>query len=685
VVVRDGTLVSIFVGGANCGAAAPLASDNWIVRQLAPRLRADESASSPLLDQVRKLKLLLRPIYTRLPFLARIRTSAQELRRKARALVWNCSFGSWANDDALATLLARRTGDRPHPALSVSKVPLAISVVTYNSERWIQPFMDSLLAQAYPLNKLSLVFVDHGSADGTLEILHAIERRWSGSFAEIKIITQANIGFGGGHDRAMRSLSEATRFVLVANVDLEFRRESISRIIAFAAADAEDVAAWELRQLPFEHPKHYDPVTLECNWQSHACVLIRRTAYLQVGGYDRQIFMYGEDVELSYRFRSYGYRLRYVPSAAVYHRSYLDEGILLKPLQYTGSALASFLIRLRYGRMQERIAGLIMAVMLLLRWRHPVPNVRGVVARNFVGAIRSAPHFLRGRGPVRAFFPFRAFDFEMRRAGAAWAVQVPVATDRVSIITRTFDAPDRERLLFECARTVANQTYQNIEWVVVQDGPGDRAKAVLEKIAEFAPWLNVRFIECEKRGRSHAGNVGMAAATGRYCAFLDDDDLLYADHVEILVSALQRNPDAVAAYALAFEVLTRADASGRDAAWYRLPDIFQQAWDYEVLLDHNFIPIQAILFERQLFVECGGFELQLDQLEDWNLWLRYGAGRKFVYVPKTTSLFRTPATRAKRAQRHQALHRAYTHAKWLAIARSARDPSGPQDNAPPSC
>jgi GT2 family glycosyltransferase len=49
----------------------------------------------------------------------------------------------------------------------------------------------------------------------------------------------------------------------------------------------------------------------------HACIFIRKSAYEKVGGYEPKIFMYAEDVELSYRFRAFGYHLRYCPNAVV--------------------------------------------------------------------------------------------------------------------------------------------------------------------------------------------------------------------------------------------------------------------------------------------------------------------------------------------------------------------------------
>lgn len=151
--------------------------------------------------------------------------------------------------------------------------------------------------------------------------------------------------------------------------------------------------------------------------------------------------------------------------------------------------------------------------------------------------------------------------------------------------------------------------------------------------------------------------------------FLDDDDLLFADHVETLLAVLCKDPDLAAAYALAFEVLTdmNADLSGYRENAFHTPAIFRQEWDHAVMVDHNFIPIQAIIFKRALYLERGGFDVTLDQLEDWNLWIRYGYGKRFAYVPKTTSLFRSPADFAVRADRHALLHEAYELAKVRAL------------------
>jgi glycosyltransferase involved in cell wall biosynthesis len=174
-----------------------------------------------------------------------------------------------------------------------------------------------------------------------------------------------------------------------------------------------------------------------------------------------------------------------------------------------------------------------------------------------------------------------------------------------------------------------------------------------------------------------AGNAGLAAATGRWCLFLDDDDLLFADHVEVLVQALQADPASVAAYSLAWEVQTAFGATPeepyRETA-YTVPPLLRQAFDAGVLARHNFMAIQSVLFERRLFEQRGGFDPGVDALEDWILWNVYAHGHHFTYVPKLTSLFRTPADAPARERRNQVFKNAYPAAQQRFAQRIAALP-----------
>jgi hypothetical protein len=70
-----------------------------------------------------------------------------------------------------------------------------------------------------------------------------------------------------------------------------------------------------------------------------------------------------------------------------------------------------------------------------------------------------------------------------------------------------------------------------------------------------------------------------------------------------------------------------------------------------------------VLFQRKLYEEHGGFDLDLDNLEDWNLWVRYSLKNDFKLTPKVTSLYRVPDQLDKALQRQAVLDDYYAKAK----------------------
>lgn len=547
-----------------------------------------------------------------------------------------------------------------------------VSVVSYNSSRWVEKFLASLAAQDYPLSSIHFKVVDNGSSDNTVELFQSYLNLHGAAFASAEVIQQENLGFGLGHDRAIRN--GQSDYCLIVNLDLEFLPDSIVKAVTAAVNDRNPASAsWEFRQVPFEHPKYYDPVTLETNWSSHACILLQREAYLRCGGYDHAIFMYGEDVELSYRLRSYGYVLKYLPGAAVIHHTYEEAGEV-KPLQFAGSVLGNIYIRLRYGSYVDRFVAFALYAVLFV-YPSQFPGAKKMLLRNVPKLLKNIPRFLKGKGPVAAKFPFRGYDYELVRDGAFWQAK-PFALEssvpKVTVITRTYMG--RGVFLKQAMQSVFNQTYPNIELVVAEDG-GSSQLELVDSISKCAPAnVTVKFLANEKIGRSGVGNAAMAIAQGKYFMFLDDDDLLFSDHVETLMQCLSADPDLDAAYSLAFEVATRVndDKTHYVEELFYTPPVFRQPWDYEVMQRHNFIPIQSIMFKKELYQRWGGFDLELDQLEDWNLWLCYGYEANFRYIEKTTSLFRTPAESSVRADRHALLHNAYEMAVKSANERIAQ-------------
>ena len=106
---------------------------------------------------------------------------------------------------------------------------------------------------------------------------------------------------------------------------------------------------------------------------------------------------------------------------------------------------------------------------------------------------------------------------------------------RVSIIIPTYN---RARLLPKAIESALNQSYKNIEIIVIDDGSTDDTKLIL------APYMhNIRYLTTDHRGAAHARNTGMRAATGKYIAFLDSDDTYRPYKLAIQVPFIEAHPE----------------------------------------------------------------------------------------------------------------------------------------------
>ena len=108
----------------------------------------------------------------------------------------------------------------------------------------------------------------------------------------------------------------------------------------------------------------------------------------------------------------------------------------------------------------------------------------------------------------------------------------------VSVVIPTYN---RANLVTEAIESVFQQTYTNIEIIVVDDGSTDNTEQVLQ------PYLpNVHYIKQPNGGLASARNAGMRMAAGDYIAWLDADDLFEPDKIRLQVSFMEAHPEVVA-------------------------------------------------------------------------------------------------------------------------------------------
>ena len=529
-----------------------------------------------------------------------------------------------------------------------------VSIVTQNSAAHLATLLASLAEQA-PVGLVRVTFVDNASNDNTVAVLLDAQVRYRGTFAAFEVlINSRNVGFGAAHNRAIAE--GGARFVLILNPDTQLQADCLARLLRTAEADDSSIAAWEPRQMPYEHPKKYDPVTMTTTWCSAAALLMRRSAFEEVGGFDARFFLYCEDVDISWRLRRRGWSLRYVPSACVRHDTY-EFAYQIKPVQTVQTLLGSLYLRCRYGTLADMLRGYEVFLRALLA----PPRFRGHrMATLLAGGryLRNFLHFWERQKPPGVGY-FDHLDFAPMRLGAFHEVASTKDLGEQPLVSILVRSVGRTEQLERALKTIANQTYDNLEVVLVEDGP-----ATLADFVSSVKDLTINYVPLGTRhGRCHAGNVAMQTASGEYLGFLDEDDELFADHVEQLVASLA-STGAKAAYSTAFEVATEWNERYEIVREGPCEVAFDRPFTFIELSVRNFMPICCVLFERSLHKECGGFDLALDRQEDWNLWLRFAvhAGR-FARIRKTTSLYRVPMLDDQRTSRKAAMLDYYEKAR----------------------
>ena len=111
-------------------------------------------------------------------------------------------------------------------------------------------------------------------------------------------------------------------------------------------------------------------------------------------------------------------------------------------------------------------------------------------------------------------------------------------TPLISVIVPAYNS---EKFVGKCIESIQNNTYQNIEIIIINDGSKDNTAAVVSEYAKADP--RVVLINKENGGVSKARNTGIDVATGEYIAFLDSDDC-YMEHFLEMMVELSRKTNA---------------------------------------------------------------------------------------------------------------------------------------------
>ena len=215
----------------------------------------------------------------------------------------------------------------------------------------------------------------------------------------------------------------------------------------------------------------------------------------------------------------------------------------------------------------------------------------------------------------------------------------------VSVIIPTYN---RANLICRAIESVINQTYKNLEIIVVDDGSTDNTKARIQPYIE-----NIRYYYQENRGASAAQNKGIELATGDWISILASDDIWLPEKIELQLEALNIFGKEFGACFTDCRFL--GSNLFDDTAFKRARltsklyfDKLNNPFDY-ILGHHLAFFVQSMLVKRCLVTGANGFNPKLIVLEDTDLIFRLSIKTRFCIVNKPLVIIdRTAETRGGR-------------------------------------
>lgn len=182
-------------------------------------------------------------------------------------------------------------------------------------------------------------------------------------------------------------------------------------------------------------------------------------------------------------------------------------------------------------------------------------------------------------------------------------------TPLVSVVIPAYNAV---KTIVPCVRSVLEQSYKNLEIIVVNDGSTDATQMILEEYKQKYCLNNLRIFHQDNAGPSAARNLGIGLALGEYIAFLDSDDQWYPTKIEKQIAMYSQNHD--------LTIIGSLYSIGDKSIFANSPNGIQRISLSRLMLKNYFIT-STVMCPRKV-LQIYKFDVSQKYSEDYRLWLQ---------------------------------------------------------------
>lgn len=195
---------------------------------------------------------------------------------------------------------------------------------------------------------------------------------------------------------------------------------------------------------------------------------------------------------------------------------------------------------------------------------------------------------------------------------------------------------NKEKHISRAVKSIINQTYQDFEIIIIDDGSTDNSLEELMKINDS----RIRIIKQMNNGVSSARNKGIDEARNEYIGFLDADDSWKPNFLQSIKSLIEQYPLA-GAYATSYEIqredgTTIESPSGKsiEGSWQGIIDDY-----FKYALKGPLISASSVVIGKKIFDYLGGFPIGIKRGEDLDMWIRIALNYDIAYFNKICATY----------------------------------------------
>lgn len=365
------------------------------------------------------------------------------------------------------------------PEVQSTTSMVSIYIPAFNAKKTIDRAIQSALNQTY--RDFDIVVCNDGSTDGTGEYLETMY----GDHPKIQIIHQPNGGIGSASNACIRAARGL--YILQLDSDDELLPEAIETLLPKIREDPQISCVygrhykWNQQNDTLEEAWHYPTFTRERMLHGmivHHPRLFRKRDWSRVGGFSETL-LNAVDYDFFQKLSEVG------------EIEFNDHLLYKYALHEQSTSISKSKIQTENTFLTMRNA---LYRMGLVEW----------------DAVKDHSY----SGPRAVKFTRSTIEIEQSEN------QIFVS---VVIITK-----NRAKLLLDAIRSVLNQSYENFELLIVDDGSEDDTEEAVKQFAD----LRIRYVKKEASGIPKSRNIGVQMAKGEYIVIMDDDDLMMPDRIQ---------------------------------------------------------------------------------------------------------------------------------------------------------